>query len=149
MIMPKGYRNGVRIVRFPGGRIARFHKPGTKAYAKGVAKKKRIGKLLAKRYGIKKKRSKTKSRRNPPQRKSGNSYNGWKNYATWNVALWMNNDEGLYRDARAFMRRHGDDRSPYESYIEQAGLSKKTPDGVAWDAETLDIPALNSMMREL
>lgn len=54
--MTKGYRNGVRIVRFPGGRVARFHKPGTATYARGVAKKKRMGKLLAKRFGIKKKR---------------------------------------------------------------------------------------------
>ncbi len=23
-------------------------------------------------------------------------YNGWKNWATWNTALWFNNDEFLY-----------------------------------------------------
>lgn len=23
-------------------------------------------------------------------------YNGWTNWATWNVALWFGNDEGLY-----------------------------------------------------
>lgn len=53
----KGYRNGVRIVRFPGGRVARFHKPGTKAYAKGAAKKRAAGRWLAKHFGVKKRRS--------------------------------------------------------------------------------------------
>jgi hypothetical protein len=24
------------------------------------------------------------------------SYNGWKNYETWNVALWVDNDQGSY-----------------------------------------------------
>jgi hypothetical protein len=24
------------------------------------------------------------------------SYNGWSNYETWNVKLWMDNDEGSY-----------------------------------------------------
>ena len=27
-------------------------------------------------------------------------YNGWKNYETWNVALWLGNDESLYELAR-------------------------------------------------
>ena len=25
------------------------------------------------------------------------AYNGWSNYETWNVKLWMDNDEGSYR----------------------------------------------------
>lgn len=28
------------------------------------------------------------------------TYNGWPNYPTWNVALWMDNDEGSYSHAR-------------------------------------------------
>ncbi len=27
------------------------------------------------------------------------TYNGWKNYPTWAVNLWLSNDEGLYREA--------------------------------------------------
>lgn len=28
-------------------------------------------------------------------------YNGWKNYETWNVALWAANDEALYLAVQA------------------------------------------------
>jgi len=28
---------------------------------------------------------------------SDEKYNGWTNYETWNVKLWMDNDEGSYR----------------------------------------------------
>jgi hypothetical protein len=28
------------------------------------------------------------------------TYNGWKNYPTWNVALWLGNDEGIYNATR-------------------------------------------------
>jgi hypothetical protein len=26
------------------------------------------------------------------------TYNGWKNWETWNVALWCDNEEAIYRD---------------------------------------------------
>jgi hypothetical protein len=26
------------------------------------------------------------------------TYNGWKNWETWNVALWCDNEEGIYRE---------------------------------------------------
>lgn len=31
------------------------------------------------------------------------SYNGWKNYETWNVALWLDNDQGTYNETREMM----------------------------------------------
>lgn len=77
-------------------------------------------------------------------------YNGWKNRQTWNVALWIGNDEGLYHMARECAKAN----SPYESFV--AGLSGlggaiefQTPDGVAWNDSALDTEALDDLIREL
>ena len=44
-----------------------------------------------------------------------NTFNGHKNWNHWNVSLWINNDESLYRMARECVRRsrswHGFDRN--------------------------------------
>lgn len=76
-------------------------------------------------------------------------YNGWKNRATWNVALWIGNDEGLYNAARDFMKRyHG--QAPYAQFIRHMGLeNQKTGDGIGWLSYRLSYRELNSMMREL
>ena len=74
------------------------------------------------------------------------SYNGWTNYETWNVALWIQNDVGLYNLAKQY-RHYG--------YVEFAASmhhdfdSYKTPDGVRWDDESLDVDELNEMMEDL
>jgi hypothetical protein len=35
---------------------------------------------------------------------SDDTYNGWKNYSTWAVNLWLSNDEPLYREALESVR---------------------------------------------
>lgn len=78
------------------------------------------------------------------------TYNGWKNRATWNVAMWINGDEPLYRTACAFVRTWGSDptyRAFADNYLCAYGAG--TPDGIAWNDPTLDTDALDEMLAEL
>ena len=75
------------------------------------------------------------------------SYNGWANYETWNVALWIQNDEGIYNTARTMRNR----LYPYNTFanaMRDCGFHK-TPDDVSYNDSALDIEALDSMIQEL
>jgi len=64
-------------------------------------------------------------------------YNGYKNYETWNVCLWISNDEGLYNLARSCAN--------YDEFVElvrECG-SLETPDNVAWNDSGLDLDEIN------
>lgn len=77
-------------------------------------------------------------------------YNGWKNRQTWNVSLWIANDEPLYRAAVDYMTRVNKSRAAYKSFVRWAGLDgSRTPDNIAWISTRLDYRALNAMMRDL
>ena len=77
-------------------------------------------------------------------------YEGWKNYATWNVSLWINNTESLYFGAVEFMKENPDKKQPYKAFVTSSGLSaQRTPDKIKYMSAKLDYPALNEMMREL
>ncbi len=70
------------------------------------------------------------------------SYNGWKNYETWNVALWIGNDEGMYEFAK--------ECGTYENFVEQmreVGFTE-TPDRVAYNDSGLDLPRLEEFFEE-
>lgn len=40
-------------------------------------------------------------------------YNGWKNYETWNVSLWLDNEPATYEGAREIVAQAFDDDPEY------------------------------------
>ena len=74
------------------------------------------------------------------------TYNGWANYETWNVALYIQNEYGLYLEASKERRDSYDEFIPFcEMYFD----SQCTPDGVRWMDPTIDTDELDEMMKEL
>lgn len=71
------------------------------------------------------------------------TYNGWKNYETWNVALWIQNDEGFYSVAQD-AHEIGD----FIDFVITNGHTH-TPDGVDWDGFNLDYEALDNLIKEI
>jgi|TARA_R110000765_G_scaffold362860_3_gene453079 hypothetical protein len=67
------------------------------------------------------------------------SYHGWANYQTWNVALWLQNDERLYGVACQY-QNWGDLKSH---------LPHRTPDGVRYDDPTVNVEEIEQMLSEL
>jgi len=67
-------------------------------------------------------------------------YNGHKNWTQWNVSLWLNNDEGLYRTARAFKRHNRtakDAAEAMQTHLLMAGI-RETPDGAKYSVTALE-----------
>ena len=80
------------------------------------------------------------------------SYNGWKNRETWNVSLWLQNDELYYRVACSvssypqFIEKMKEIRSFWDDknqWIDQ------TPDGVRFDSKKVNLKEMNNLIAEL
>jgi hypothetical protein len=80
---------------------------------------------------------------------STTTYNGWANYDTWNVMLWLDNDEELYRDTCRYFEviRRERKRPTYKGLIAWLSDGNKivrvTPDDVFWLGDTLNYTELN------
>jgi hypothetical protein len=87
-----------------------------------------------------------------------NDYNGWANYETWNINLWIQNDEGLYGFVRdgleELLDRCGNDwenvsLTDLKELVRDAFGSNKTPDGVSVMDAAIDWNEISDALLEL
>ncbi len=71
------------------------------------------------------------------------TYNGYANYETWNVSLWLQNDETLYNVARKYDR--------YDALIPRLeyAFGQMTPDGVRWMDGLIDTAEIDEVLADL
>ncbi len=86
--------------------------------------------------------------------KRDTTYNGWPNYQTWNVMLWMDNEEPLYRAYREKVQRYADNKRYFggvaaKSIVMQCfGTDGATPDGVKLGSSRIKWAKIAEAMRE-
>jgi hypothetical protein len=73
------------------------------------------------------------------------TYNGWANYETWNVALWIQNDIGYYH-----LAQEAGDYQTFVDCLEAVSFNdQSTPDGVSFNDPKVNQIELNEMMASL
>ena len=70
-------------------------------------------------------------------------YNGHKNWNHWNVSLWLNNDESLYRAMLSWIRGAGNKRRAAKAFHyaltsgQYGSPMPKTPDGAPFSVSSI------------
>lgn len=81
------------------------------------------------------------------------TYNGWTNYETWNVSLYINNEYTIYKTACYWVseRKQLGLVVSYNAFIPvlEQRFTKITPDGVSWMEPKLNTAELDEMLNEL
>ena len=70
-------------------------------------------------------------------------YNGYANYKTWNVSLFLSSDENLYN-----MVKHYDSWAKVKEVLLEVGITK-TSDSVSFDDVQIDTNEIDEMLAEL
>jgi hypothetical protein len=85
------------------------------------------------------------------------TYNGWTNYETWNIALWLQNDESLYKAMLHFIETTASTK--YKEFINSELYgenshtstiqSASTDDSVYWLDPKVNIAELDAIFQEI
>lgn len=78
---------------------------------------------------------------------SDGTYNGYANYQTWNVCLWISNDEGLNEFA-AVCQNYNDFKARLREMDIHSPISYETPDGVSWNDSGVNLAELQEYWAE-
>jgi len=81
------------------------------------------------------------------------TFNGWANYETWNVALYINNEFDLYTLACNYVKqaKKFGQKVSYDALIPalEYNFGQMTPDGVRWMDGLIDTDEMDEMLEEL
>jgi hypothetical protein len=84
--------------------------------------------------------------------KQDTTYNGWKNRSTWNVMLWMDNEESNYTYYVSEVRRTIAAGKKFGRFsacrVCMYCLGERTPDGIKVDSRLVDYRAIAAAMLE-
>ena len=82
-------------------------------------------------------------------------YNGWKNRQTWNVMLWLDNDEGAYRSYQERVKeykRRNPNRRILPGFVAKLwakdALGDRTPDGISLNGNRVNWREIAAAMLE-
>ena len=84
--------------------------------------------------------------------KRDTTYNGWRNRTTWNIMLWLDNDEGAYRyyiERRDALKKKGLKLTGTRAKaIAMNAIGDETPDGCKLTAKCVDWKSIAEAMSE-
>lgn len=79
-------------------------------------------------------------------------YNGWRDYFTWAVHLWLSNDENTFRAALSVIRRSRDPEQALKAFVEEMspleGTASLYQDCLGYALAKVDYGAIVKALRE-
>lgn len=75
------------------------------------------------------------------------TYNGYANYQTWNVCLWISNDELLYSLAKQ-CESYEHFKILLRDMFDSNDLKYETPDGVSWNDSGVNLAEMQEYWAE-